>query len=115
MLLYSVLAHLLFYTFALDENVRGVAISPSLTVVCAPVLGQAYHSKGPIATPFHRSRRSSKTRPHLEGTKSQGIHENATWQLFAIRKNEFQEECSHQWKRRWIKCVVSERDYFEGD
>jgi hypothetical protein len=38
------------------------------------------------------------------------IMKNATAQLVAIPKEDFQ-----QWKDHWVKCVESQGDYFEGD
>ena len=34
--------------------------------------------------------------------------------LNTLRENDFQ-ECFKNWQRRWDRCQVSERDYFEGD
>ncbi|BFZ02340.1 hypothetical protein BsWGS_05379 [Bradybaena similaris] len=58
-----------------------------------------------------------KIKSHLKGRRFQDvgeIKENATRQLHTISEDEFQ-ECFRQWKQRWIKCVASEGDYFEGD
>ena len=35
-------------------------------------------------------------------------------ELKAIPKIEF-EKCFENWKKRWHKCIISNRDYFEGD
>jgi hypothetical protein len=42
------------------------------------------------------------------------IMKNTTAQLVAIPKEDFQ-KCFRQWKDRWVKCVESQGDYFEGD
>ena len=35
-------------------------------------------------------------------------------ELKAIPKIEF-EKCYADWKKRWHKCIMSNKDYFEGD
>jgi hypothetical protein len=42
------------------------------------------------------------------------IKKNATAQLVAIPKEDFQ-KCFQQCKDCWVKCVESQGDYFEGD
>jgi hypothetical protein len=41
------------------------------------------------------------------------IQENAIRELRAITESVFQ-EAFQQWKKRWERCIVSRRDYFEG-
>jgi hypothetical protein len=45
----------------------------------------------------------------IYGIKSASLNE-----LKAIPKIEF-EKCFKDWQKRWHKCIVSNRDYFEGD
>lgn len=35
-------------------------------------------------------------------------------ELKAIAKSGYQ-KCFEDWKKRWHKCIISERYYFEGD
>jgi len=42
------------------------------------------------------------------------IHENAIRELRAITESAFQ-EAFEELKKRWEQCIVSRRDYFEGD
>jgi hypothetical protein len=42
------------------------------------------------------------------------IKENAKRQLMTILKEDFA-DCFEKWKGRWDKCVISPRQFFEGD
>ena len=42
------------------------------------------------------------------------IKEKSKQELLAIPKSAFQ-KCFKDWKKRWHKCILSEKDYFEGD
>jgi len=42
------------------------------------------------------------------------IRSNAMAAVKAIQQNRFQ-NCFEGWTRRWHQCVVSQREYFEGD
>jgi len=42
------------------------------------------------------------------------IKSEMTSLLKGLREAEFQ-GCFLQWKQRWVKCIVSNREYFEGD
>lgn len=58
-----------------------------------------------------------KLKMPLKGSRFESredIMKNATAQLVAIPKQDFQ-KCFQQWKNRWIKCVESQGAYFEGD
>jgi len=42
------------------------------------------------------------------------IRSNTTAALKAIPQNHFQ-NCFEGWIRRWLPCIVSQGEYFEGD
>jgi hypothetical protein len=46
----------------------------------------------------------------LKGRRFQTIKENSLCDLHAILKNMF-----HNWKKHWKQCIVSGKEYFEGD
>lgn len=83
---------------------------------------QAQHCPASATTIFAKSHPLqffplSKNQISVKGTRFQDVDEiqdNATRQLIAIPKKEFQ-EYFYQWKWYWIKCVALEGDYFEGD
>jgi hypothetical protein len=45
---------------------------------------------------------------------SQDIETATTAQVKTITKEDFQ-KCFRKWQERWVKCVRSEGEYFEGD
>jgi len=42
------------------------------------------------------------------------IKHEITKLLKDLSKNDTQ-HCFEQWKKHWTKCILSEREYFEGD
>ena len=42
------------------------------------------------------------------------IKEKSEQELLAIPKDAFQ-KCFADWTKRWHKCIISEKDYFEAD
>lgn len=81
---------------------------PSVTTTCALVFGQAQHSPVPATTLFHTSSPIQcfpipKIKSYLKKARFEDAEEiqDATEQLLASQKNEFQ-DCFHQWKQRWI-------------
>ena len=54
----------------------------------------------------------------LKGKRFRNVEEvrekKTTEALKAITLQEFQ-NCVEQWKKRWVKCIDSQGEYFEGD
>ena len=58
-----------------------------------------------------------KLKTTLKGRRFQTVEEileNAIRELCTITESAFQ-EAFQQWKKRWERCTVSRRDYFEED
>jgi len=54
-----------------------------------------------------------KLKSSLKGCRFQTVEEkeeNSVWDLRAIPQNTFQD-----WKKRWVRCIKSGGEYFEGD
>ncbi|KYN16157.1 hypothetical protein ALC57_11589 [Trachymyrmex cornetzi] len=90
---------------------NGIKCSKTLEMLTV-AYGESTLSKGlQLVTKHGKLKRPMKGRRFatIEEIKAASLEE-----LKAIPKSAFQ-KCFDDWKKRWHKCIVSERDYFEGD